>query len=81
MCTINLTFNVPDSKSIDIDAFKKQIYDLANVILSRPSVLTKETHASWTKEFQGKWQDDNMTAEEFVREIREHRSYRNTVDL
>ncbi len=24
----------------------------------------------WTEEFRGKWQDENMTAEEFVNEIR-----------
>ncbi len=81
MCTINMTFNVPESKSIDLEALKKQINDLVNVILSRPSVLIKENKESWAEEFRGKWQDDNMTAEEFVREIREHRSCRNVVEL
>lgn len=39
--------------------------------------------ASWTSEFKGKWQDDNMTAEEFVREIRQNRelSDRKIVEL
>lgn len=75
-----MTFNVPESNSIDLEELKRQINDLVNVILSRPSVLKKEVHASWTEEFRGKWQDDNMTAEEFVRELREHRSHRNTID-
>lgn len=81
MCTINMTFNVPESKAIDVEALKKQINDLVSVILSRPSILKKENTTPWTEEFKGKWQDDNMTAEEFVSEIRANRSYRNTVEL
>ena len=53
--TNNMTFEVPESKSIDIEA--------------------------WTEDFRGKWQDDNMTAEEFVREIRAHRDTRQIVEL
>lgn len=81
MCTINMTFEVPESKSIDIEALKKQINDLFNVIVSRPSVLKKEKNHAWTEEFRGKWRDDNMTAEEFVRQIRENRTTRSTVEL
>lgn len=33
----------------------------------------KIVNKSWTEEFRGKWQDDNMTAEEFVNEIRRNR--------
>ena len=69
-----MTFNVPESKAIDLDALKKQINDLVNVILSRPSILVKETQKPWTEQFRGKWQDDDLTAEEFVNEIRKHRS-------
>lgn len=82
MCTINMSFNIPESKAIDIEALKKQINDLVNVILARPSVLISDTPTtSWTKEFRGKWQDENMTAEEFVREIRNHRSVSNIIEL
>lgn len=83
MCTINMTFNVPETKDIDIEALKKQINDLVNVILARPSVLNKKSHhsPSWTEEFRGKWQDDTMTADEFVQEIRSNRDYRNTLNL
>lgn len=81
MCTINMTFNVPESKAIDVEALKKQINDLVNVILSRPSILIKEKPTSWTEQFRGKWQDSNMTAEEFVSEIRAHRTCRNIVEL
>lgn len=81
MCTINMTFNVPESKAIDVEALKKQINDLVNVILSRPSILVKEKPTSWTEQFRGKWQDENMTAEEFVSEIRAHRACRNIVEI
>ena len=81
MCTINMTFDVPDSKYIDIDALKNQINDFFHVIISRPSVLKRDVNHSWTEEFRGKWQDDNMTAEEFVKEIRMGRTYRNVVEL
>lgn len=81
MCTINMTFEVPDSKAIDIDALKKQLNDLFNVIVARPSVLKKEVNHNWTEEFRGKWQDENMTAEDFVREIRANREVRQSVDL
>ena len=37
------------------------------------SSKTESSSASWTSEFKGKWQDDNMSAEEFVREIRQNR--------
>ena len=47
MCTVTMTFDVPETKKID----------------NKP----------WTEEFRGKWQDDYMTAEEFVNEIRRNR--------
>ena len=81
MCTINMTFEVPDSKYIDIDALKNQINDFFHVIISRPSVLKRDVNHSWTEEFRGKWQDDNMTAEEFVKEIRMGRTCSNIVEL
>lgn len=81
MCTINMTFEVPDSKLIDIDALKMQMNSLFHIIISRPSVLKKDTNHRWTEEFRGKWQDDNMTAEKFVNEIRANRSTRSIVDL
>ena len=81
MCTINMTFDVPDSKYIDIDALKSQINDFFHVIISRPSVLKKDINHNWTEEFRGKWQDDSITAEDFVNEIRMGRTCRNVVEL
>lgn len=42
MCTLNMTFEVPDSRAIDIEALKSQLNDLFHVIVSRPSVLKKD---------------------------------------
>lgn len=81
MRTISMTFNVPESKHIDVEAFKKQMNAIVNVILSYPSVLKDTPQPSWTEEFRGKWQDENMTAEEFVNEIRARRTSRSTVEL
>lgn len=81
MCTVNMTFEVPDTKLIDIDALKQQMYSLFQVIISTPSVLKQDVNHSWAEQFRGKWQDENMTAEEFVREIRANRTTRKTVDL
>lgn len=81
MCTINMTFEVPDTKLIDLEALKQQIQDIVNVIIARPNLQKKETAASWTEEFRGKWQDDNITAEDFVREIRNNRNARAVVEL
>lgn len=38
MCTINMTFEVPDSKHIDIDALKKQINAFASALIAMPNV-------------------------------------------
>ena len=81
MCTINMTFEVPDTKYIDIDALKSQLNDFLQVIISRTSVLKKDVNHNWTEGFRGKWQDDNMTAEEFVKEIRMGRTCSNIVEL
>ena len=81
MCTINMTFEVPDTKLIDLEALKLQIQDIVNVIIARPNLQKKETATSWTEEFRGKWQDDNITAEDFVREIRNNRNARAVVEL
>ena len=81
MRTISMTFNVPESKHKDVVAFKKQLNAIVDVILSYPSVLKNTSQPSWTEEFRGKWQDKNMTAEEFVNEIRSRRTSRSTVEL
>lgn len=73
MATMTMTFDVPETKAIDIAALKQHMQALFNVVVSMPSVLKKEQTSSVVDEFRGKWQDDNMTAEEFIREIRMNR--------
>lgn len=38
MCTINMTFEVPESKHIDIDALKKKINAIVQVIINMPNI-------------------------------------------
>lgn len=42
MCKINMTFEVPDNMSIDIEALKTQMHGYLNFILSMPSIKKKE---------------------------------------
>lgn len=60
MCTINMTFEVPDSKAIDIVALKNQLNDFFNIIVSRPSILKKENPSggSLRNAFYGDWGED-----------------------
>lgn len=43
MCTVNMTFEVPESKSIDIEALKTQMNGFFNLLLSMPSIIKKDT--------------------------------------
>ena len=73
MYTVTMTFDVPETRKIDIESIKKEIYDFFNVLISREEKVSKPAHKSWTDQFRGKWQDDYMTAEEFMNEIRRNR--------
>lgn len=42
MCTINMTFEVPESKHIDIEALKRQINAFYHIIISTPSIVMPE---------------------------------------
>ena len=37
MCTINMTFEVPETKNINIEALKKQINTMVMLLISNPS--------------------------------------------
>lgn len=43
MCTINMTFEVPESKSIDLEALREQMYGFFNLLISRPSIVKTDT--------------------------------------
>lgn len=72
MCTINMTFEVPDSRAIDIEALKSQLNDLFKVIVSRPSLLKKETprKSSLRTAFSGDWNNtqDSVSYAQMLRE-------------
>lgn len=42
MCKINMTFEVPDNMSIDIEALKTQMHGYLNFILTMPSIRKQE---------------------------------------
>ena len=46
MCTINMTFEVPDSRAIDIEALKKQMQAFFTLVVSTPSILKKDTEVA-----------------------------------
>lgn len=48
MCTINMTFEVPDSKAIDIEALKQNMNAYFNLVISFPSVLKAEESSADT---------------------------------
>lgn len=72
MCTINMTFEVPESRAIDIDALKSQLNDLFKVIVSRPSLLKEnaETKKGLRHAFSGDWgeQQDAVSYAQMLRE-------------
>lgn len=39
MCTVNMTFEVPESKHINIEALKAQMNGFFNLLLSMPSIV------------------------------------------
>lgn len=46
MCTINMTFEVPESKHIDIEAFKRQINNFVGYLISVPGIVWQESENS-----------------------------------
>lgn len=72
MCRINMTFEVPDTRAIDIDALKCQLNELFKVIISRPSILKKEPtrKSSLRNAFSGDW-EKTKDAVSYAQELRE----------
>ena len=42
MCTINMTFEVPETKHIDIEALKKQVRNYVGYLISVPGIVWQE---------------------------------------
>lgn len=82
MCTVNMTFEVPDTKAIDIDALKFQLNELFKIIVSRPSILKNEhTRKSTLRNaFSGNWGDAQDT-ESYAQMLREESVINNREEL
>lgn len=72
MRTINMTFEVPDTKTIDIDALKYQLNELFKVIVSSPSILKEESShkSSLRNAFSGNW-GETQDAVSYAQMLRE----------
>lgn len=72
MCTINMTFEVPDTMAIDVDALKGQLNAFFKVIVSRPSILKTEPQqkSSLRDAFSGDW-GDSQDAVSYAQTLRE----------
>lgn len=82
MCTINMTFEVPDTRAIDIDALKCQLNEIFKVIVSRPSILKKEPprKSSLRNAFSGNW-GNTQDAVSYAQMLREECVINNREDL
>lgn len=83
---INMTFNVPESQAIDIDALKRNIQAYVNLLVSFPSVLKNECDTANTQtdkmleRFAGCWHGDE-TAEQVISSIEENRTIREPLSM
>lgn len=69
MCTINMTFEVPETKHINIEALKKQMHSYLEFIISMPSVeekVEKKYDMSFFNRFDNDWSDDPRDSLEIV---------------
>lgn len=86
MCTINMTFEVPEAKGIDVEALKQNIRAYFNLVISSPSVLVKDSISSdrqteqMLNRFAGCWHGDE-SADEIIARINESKSIREPLIL
>lgn len=57
MCTVNMTFEIPESQSIDIEALKQNIQAYVKLLVSYPSILKKDTESSEIQELSAETMD------------------------
>lgn len=81
MCTINMTFNVPETAPFNIEALKQQMQAYFDHIISFPSVLKREDTAEdqFTQQmlnrFSGAWHGEE-SADEIIAKINESKDVR-----
>lgn len=86
MCTLNMTFEIPEARSIDIEALKQNIQAYVNLLVSYPTILKKETDAEkeyterMLERFAGCWHGDE-TPEQILSKIKENGSFREPLSM
>lgn len=77
MCTINMTFEVPETKHIDIEALKKQMHSYLEFILSMKNIEEKDDKKkydmSFFNRFDNDWSDDSRDSHEIAAELHDAR--------
>lgn len=77
MCTINMTFEVPETKHINIEALKKQMHSYLEFILSMHDIeerVEKEKYdMSFFDRFDNDWSDDPRDSHEIAAELHDAR--------
>lgn len=86
MCTINMTFEVPETTGIDVEALKQHIRAYFGFVISSPSVLKSEIMPAEDEtermldRFAGCWHGDE-TADEIISNINESKSIREPISF
>lgn len=73
MCTINMTFEVPESRHINIDALKHQMNGFFRLLISMPNIEQVENNADEQHVFDcfdgGGWAEDPRSVHEIADEL------------
>ncbi len=77
MCTLNMTFEVPDTRTIDLESIKSQIQAFFNKLIELPAEKTmpivKENKIandmSFFDRFDNDWSDDPRDSHEIADEL------------
>lgn len=77
MCTINMKFEVPETKHINIEALKKQMHSYLEFLLSTPNIEDKPEEKkydmSFFDRFDNDWSDDPRDSHEIAADLHDSR--------
>lgn len=81
MATLTFTINVPDNKSIDVEALKLQVEAFVTAVVSVPNILKKEEteDMSFFNRFDNDWSDDPRDSHEIAEELHNNRINTRTI--
>lgn len=86
MCTINMTFEVPETKGIDVEALRRHISAYFSFVISSPSVLKSETAFAddeterMLERFAGCWHGEE-SVDDIMSCINENKSIREPISF